>query len=402
MSTLRSVIGRLAYLVRCAGIVYVAVQLAIWHTFYLDNPWHLTIPAAAMGWGAAAALYLRWRSPTLILTCVDCAVYVLIALTAQGSIPLGIRGHAYSWLVIIISTQVMVPAWFAPAVLSVPLMLAPSLAYWAGARAAQADTRLTVVTSVMLIMLTIAHRYGRSQLYGRAKDADTDLEMADRAASEQFVILSRNIEYREHERLLHDTVLNTLTALAQASGGDAAGLVNRCRHDVSLIEARLDPADMPAGARPGNGDLIGDVEEVAIEMRARGLEVHVKTAGDGLPVVPATVATAIRGVAREALANVIAHARTGEAWIEISHTATDAGSRLQVTVRDHGIGFDPARIDPARLGLRRSIAERAADCGGQASVWSAPGQGTVVRVSWPAPVPAAVPDWRLVQESPPW
>lgn len=391
MSTLRPVIGRLACLLRCAGIVYIAVQLAIWHSFYLDNPWRLAIPVAAMGWGAAAALYLRWRSPTLILTCADCAVYVMLALTAQGSVPLGIRGHAFSWLVISISTQLMVPAWYAPAVLSVPLMLAPSLAYLAGARAAQADTRLTAVTSVMLIMVAIAHRYGRSQLYGRAATADADLAMADRAASEQFVILSRNIEYREHERLLHDTVLNTLTALARAGGGDAASMVNRCQQDVSLIEERLDPAEMPASTGPGNGDLIGDVEAVAIEMRARGLDIHVKTAGDGPPVVPATVATAIRGVTREALANVITHARTGEAWIEVSHAATDAGSRLQVTVRDHGIGFDPASVDPARLGLRRSIAERAADCGGQASVWSAPGQGTVVRVSWP-----------LVQDSPPW
>jgi signal transduction histidine kinase len=53
-------------------------------------------------------------------------------------------------------------------------------------------------------------------------------------------------------------------------------------------------------------------------------------------------------------------------------------------VRDRGAGFDLARVDPARLGLRRSIAERIADCGGQASIWSEPGQGTAVRLSWPA------------------
>jgi signal transduction histidine kinase len=402
MSTLRSVIGRLACLVRCAGIIYIAVQLTIWHSFYMHNPWRLAIPVVAMGWGAAAALYLRRRSPGLILICADCAVYMAFALTAQGSVPVGIRGHAFSWLVISISTQIMVPAWYGSAVLSVPLMLAPSVAYWAGARAAHTDLRLTTVTSVMLIMVAIAQRYGRSKLYGRAKDADTDLEMADRAARDQLVILSRNIEQREHERLLHDTVLNTLTALARADGGDVAGLVNRCQQDVRLIETRLDPPEGPTSAGPGDGDLIGDVEAVAIEMRARGLDVRVKIAGDGPPVVPATVATAIRGVIREALANVITHARTGAASIEVSHTATDAGTRLRVTVRDHGIGFDPAGVDPARLGLRRSIAERAADCGGQASVWSAPGQGTVVRMSWPAPVPASVPDWPLVEESPPW
>jgi signal transduction histidine kinase len=55
-----------------------------------------------------------------------------------------------------------------------------------------------------------------------------------------------------------------------------------------------------------------------------------------------------------------------------------------VTVRDAGTGFDPARLDPARLGVRRSIAERLADWGGRASIWSAPGDGTVVCVCWPA------------------
>src|SRR5205085_11468847 len=63
----------------------------------------------------------------------------------------------------------------------------------------------------------------------RAAEADAALAEADRAASEQYVILSRNIERREHERLLHDTVLNTLTALARAGPGDAAGVVSRCR-----------------------------------------------------------------------------------------------------------------------------------------------------------------------------
>ena len=53
-------------------------------------------------------------------------------------------------------------------------------------------------------------------------------------------------------------------------------------------------------------------------------------------------------------------------------------------MRDRGAGFDLDRVDPARLGLRRSIAERTAECGGQAAVWSAPGQGAVVRMSWPA------------------
>lgn len=89
---------------------------------------------------------------------------------------------------------------------------------------------------------------------------------------------------------------------------------------------------------------------------------------------------------REALVNVAGHAGTSEAWIEVSQPA-DGG--LQVTVRDAGAGFDPDRVGPGRLGVRRSIIERLADQGGQASVTSAPGEGTVVSLRWPAlPHPA--------------
>jgi signal transduction histidine kinase len=103
-----------------------------------------------------------------------------------------------------------------------------------------------------------------------------------------------------------------------------------------------------------------------------------------------------------------------------SASGGDAGvpCRLEVTVRDRGAGFDLDRVDPARLGLRRSIAERTAECGGQAAVWSAPGQGAVVRLSWPSAPHSGRPDgaadgepdqpdgiradYGLAEESPSW
>jgi signal transduction histidine kinase len=121
-----------------------------------------------------------------------------------------------------------------------------------------------------------------------------------------------------------------------------------------------------------------------------------------VPAVPAPVAAAISNAVREALSNVAAHAGTGEAWVEVS---LPAPGRLQVTVRDRGAGFDPADVDRTRLGLRRSIAERMADCGGQASIWSAPGQGTVACLSWPAsaePGPAVLARPALTRGSLSW
>jgi len=398
MTTLRSVVARLASLVRCAGVAYIAVQVAVWHSYYAAAPWRLAGPVAASVWAAAVTVYLRRRWPAPLFACLDSAVYVALALSCQGCVPPGLRGHAYSWLVIAMSGQLLVPAWYAPAAVSVPLALAAPAAYWAGAvQATGAVSRTTTVATILLAMVAGVHLYGRRALSGRAAEADAALAEADRAASEQYVILSRNIERREHERLLHDTVLNTLTALARAGPGDAAGVVSRCRRDVALIEAALnDPDDADGASGHSRGDMTGRVRAVAAEMRARGLTVHVAVdASTGpaspapdvpapdvpAPVVPAPVAAAIANAVREALSNVAAHAGTGEAWVEVS---LPAPGRLNVTVRDRGAGFDPADIDRTRLGLRRSIAERMVDCGGQASIWSAPGQGTVASLSWPA------------------
>src|SRR6266704_3225290 len=80
MTTLRSVVARLASLVRCAGIVYIAVQVAIWHSFYAADPWRLAGPVVATAWAAAVIAYLRRNWPAPLFACVDSAVYVALAL----------------------------------------------------------------------------------------------------------------------------------------------------------------------------------------------------------------------------------------------------------------------------------------------------------------------------------
>jgi signal transduction histidine kinase len=245
-----------------------------------------------------------------------------------------------------------------------------------------------VVSGALLLVVLAVHWTARGMLDRRAARADRGFAAADQEAHDQYVVLSRTIERREHERLLHDTMLNTLTAISRGSSGPA--VVARCSQDIALLEHALaapgDPAD-PAG--PGGARLVADVEAVASEMRARGLRVHLQVAGrDPGPDIPVPVAGAIVHATREALANVAAHAGTGEAWVTIT---LDPGT-LDVTVRDTGAGFDPARVDPARLGLRCSITERVADWGGRVSVRSAPGQGTLVSMSWPGAVPAAEAD----------
>lgn len=420
MTTLRSVVAPLASTIRSAGIGYVVVQVLIWHSFYTADAWRLTAPVIAVAWAAAVIVCLRRRWPSPFLACVDSGFYVALALSAQECVPPNVRDDAFSWLFISMSGQLIVPAWYAPGSLALLLTLMAPAAYWVGdVMQPVTDTRALAGATMVLIVVGLVHTFGRRELYGRAEAADATLDAAAQAASEQYAVLARNIERREHERLLHDTVLNTLTALARVGADDQTGVVSRCRRDVALIEDALGDQDrLAAGARCESGDLASAVRAVVADMRGQGLSVHVDIDGEDASVVPARVTAAIANAAREALSNVAAHAGTGEAWVEVRQTTSAADAdlpfRLEVTVRDQGAGFDLDRVDRTRLGLRRSIAERTADCGGQAAVWSAPGQGAVVRLSWPAPVrsvqPDGAPHWPdgvradrgLIRESPSW
>ena len=416
---------RTAALVRSIGIGYVLVQLIIWRTFFTAQPARLaSLIAVASATAVVIALCrsvrgddpplcfpgglppappapdrrsapnagsagpdLRRAPPLRPVVISDSAVCVLLALGAGWCVPPVIRGDTASWLYIALVVQVIVPAWFAPGWLAGLLGLASAAGFWGGVRlTGAAGGTSPAAAAAFLLSVTVAVWWGYQVLYRRAARADAALARADQESREQYVLLSRSAERREHERVLHDTVLNTLTALARLGGGAVADVVGRCWHDVTLVEHLLGTAGGPAqaGHQP-LGDLRTGLDAVASEMRSRGLVVHIGAGPGGAagPAPPAPVCTALAQAVREALANVLSHAGTGEAWVDIAAADPAAPGGLLVTVRDGGAGFDPDQVDPSRLGLRRSIIERTADCGGQAVVRSAPGQGTVVSLSWP-------------------
>jgi signal transduction histidine kinase len=402
VTTLTAMAVRTTSAIRGLAFGYIAVQVVIWWPFFAADPRRLTGPLAAAVCAAAVVCRLRWSRPGWWLVGLDSGAAVALALGAVWCVPPAMHGDTANWLFIAMVTQLLVPAWFAPGAWFAPLALASAASYWAGAAAspaAGATDNSPAAAAAMLLATAAVAWYGPWVMYRRAAVADAALARADQDSRGEYVALSRSTERREHERLLHDTVLNTLTALARGGGSDAAEVRARCRHDITLMEYALrdtGEAD-PAALGPYGGLLIG-IEAVATEMRSRGLIVHVDASGRGLgderppvavPVtVPVAVATAIAHAVREALANVASHAGTGTAWVQVrllGPAAAAVAGGLQVTVRDAGAGFDPARIDPARLGLRRSIIERVADWGGTASVRSAPGQGTVVTLCWLAP-----------------
>ena len=116
-------------------------------------------------------------------------------------------------------------------------------------------------------------------------------------------------------------------------------------------------------------------------------ELRVRLDSDGYVAQPADREEALYRMIREAVHNVVKHARATEAEVRLRATA-DA---VKVTVRDDGVGFaSDARTNSGRfraahgLGLL-SMRERASEHGGLFQIDSEPGRGT----SWRSTLPFA-------------
>ena len=206
----------------------------------------------------------------------------------------------------------------------------------------------------------------------RARRMAAELDDARRRAVDDAGLLATAQERNRQHRLLHDSVLQTMEAIA---GGWAAGdeeLRTRARREArQLRQAIAGPEPLFIQALPAA------LEQLALDYAGRGVTVELVTVE--YSACPTTVrAAALVAVAREALTNVAKHAGAGRAVVRLASFE----DRVELSVRDHGRGFDPATVTGG-YGRDQSIRARAEDAGGTAEIWSAPGQGTRVRVWMP-------------------
>jgi len=96
------------------------------------------------------------------------------------------------------------------------------------------------------------------------------------------------------------------------------------------------------------------------------------------PDVSLEVKEAIYRIAREALHNIVKHARA----TTIDFRLVCRPDNILLTIADDGQGFDPAAAPPGHLGLQ-SMRERAAQINSRFTLESAPGQGTRIELHVP-------------------
>ncbi len=193
------------------------------------------------------------------------------------------------------------------------------------------------------------------------------------------LVLERQARARAEERAdiaarVHDSVLQTL-ALIQRRADDPQAVVQLARAQERELRSWLFE-----GRAPGEAEVTSFAEgirQIQRDVEARhGVPVEVVTVGD-CPLDEHL--SALLAAAREATVNA---AKWSGAPV-ISVFAEVEPDKVGVAVRDRGKGFDPAAVPGDRKGLAESVHGRMARHGGEATVQSAPGEGTKVTLTMP-------------------
>jgi signal transduction histidine kinase len=182
---------------------------------------------------------------------------------------------------------------------------------------------------------------------------------------------------------MHDSVLQTLEALAISTPGDDAHAVSRLSEVRSVAKAEAAEIRRRITEPIPNGTTRGfavELADVATEMARDGLRTQLVAADfaddDKLSQ---DRRTAMCEAVREALRNTVKHSGTKQVVLRVEER--DGG--IAVVARDQGEGFD-VRERPPGFGITQSILARLAEVGGHGTVDSQPGRGTRVTMWVPS------------------
>jgi signal transduction histidine kinase len=193
----------------------------------------------------------------------------------------------------------------------------------------------------------------------------------------------REAERLRTRRIMHDSVLQTLEALAISAPGDDAQAIARLKELRSIAKAEAAELRRKITEPVESGSVRGfavELAEVATEMTRDGLRTQLVAADfaddDKLSQ---DRRTAICEAVREALRNTVKHSGSKQVVLRVEER--DGG--IAVVARDQGQGFD-VHDRPPGFGISQSIMARLAEVGGHGKVDSQPGRGTRVTLWVPS------------------
>jgi signal transduction histidine kinase len=196
---------------------------------------------------------------------------------------------------------------------------------------------------------------------------------------------------RQSARLLHDTVLATLTLLAHSGVGVTPDALRQQASDDARLLRQLRLGSTPNPQSSGSYQLetasVTEVEDEpvlgttleSVKQRFGRMGLQVSWHGTGQVLLPSEVLDAFLLALAECLENVRRHSGVTQAHV----TITDDETTVRAMVTDAGVGFEIGDIDEAKLGFTESVVARLREVGGNARLFSAPGSGTTVVLEVP-------------------
>ncbi|MCJ1685773.1 sensor histidine kinase [Rathayibacter sp. VKM Ac-2927] len=190
---------------------------------------------------------------------------------------------------------------------------------------------------------------------------------------------------RQGARLLHDTVLATLTLLAHSGRGVSEDALRRQAAQDAQLLRQLRLGGTPTPSASGSYQLTSvtaspaanSLEDVRDRFGRLGLEVVLH--GSGEVVLEGAALDSFLLALAECLENVRRHSGVESADV----TITEDEQTVRAMVTDAGAGFDIATVPATKLGFKESVVARLADVGGRTRLFSSPGSGTTVVLEVP-------------------
>ena len=233
---------------------------------------------------------------------------------------------------------------------------------------------LPVTITVTQASIILALRFGLPPLLALAHRTDHEEQLSAEAIERAEVAQRTSLQVAEEARVLHDTAINTLGAIANGgvSIANTEQVQRQCRKDLAVLTELQSARSEP---QPSAQLLVEALQGSWTPIRRAGATDEDLV--DAVADVDARAVAGFAGAVRESLTNASKH--SGAPLIDVL-AAVDQTS-LTIEVSDRGVGFDPSVVHTR--GLARSVQERAEELGFTVHIASTPGRGTRVVLSLP-------------------
>ena len=227
---------------------------------------------------------------------------------------------------------------------------------------------------VTTVSITLATRIGLSYLAGYADGVDAEARQLERATASLATRKAATYQAAEDARVLHDTAINTLGAIANGGSAlaDTRAVRRRCLADVQAIQALRSASG--ENAAEGHHGFREAIRPLGIKLKFTGMADDELARTEAL--LPANVVRDFSRIVAEAVQNSAKHSGADEVTVMFARTFEG----VRVMISDEGVGIQSGVRRGG--GIERSIIERAQKAGIQVSINSVPEEGTTVTLDY--------------------